>query len=1277
MKRALSVFLAMAMTLLMLVPAVTAFAADVAAVSVTASSDNPITIKKKTTLPEQQESDGKLNLTGGTFNIDRDYSQKCMIAVENTGAASVEYYLTVSNTYEDIYLNFVRSGSAEIPLVIAANETQQIQLDVFTQNATRANYTLPIYAHVVEDGSESVDAMTTAYLRVPTVALSVSFTKKSSDPHTLAQVFTLKNQGSAVSDLTIEADDALKDYVFFSPSYSNYPLQCGETIEFTVSPDLYKMKTTNLTKLEGSLIAKAGGSETKVAVSFDTQGQEITTTTMGEIVAYQFGLNDNQLSTKRDIDAVLPCDYKTNQCTNAGKVSLDAYAPPVGRDTLITSDNTSAEKVRLFVTSRMYGGDGVNRWYGSSDPDYVDIADTTYDYYLNGIKVAQSHNSGVTDLSIVELPTNHLRFGATNRIVRDYDTNPGHYFVTADTTVIFLFPSDTPISYIGSPDTLPDYRPLPDFAVYSENIFNKTTDIVKGEETEIRVKIYNKGAMEGTFDIEITDGDKVLYQEENHALDCFSGDEIAFTWTPTQNSHTIAVKLTNTTEGIPERDDNNNTASRTFSIRRREIPYIDSITPDYVVEGESIVYATVSKYADVTKAEFYVDDTLYTGEVNSSVYGQAKRYWINDSALREGEHTVRVVVYYINDNDAEESVELSKDVSVLPTDWDRYVFTIDDSLSNTSFYILDETQQNIRRVYNVTRSGNQCVYRMTKAEYDAPDKYSLIVVSDDALLSKRLSDDNALMKSDGNTVTFKANDETQISSVTMRSLDGKNIGTTFYNKSVLTLTPGVYVFDVYLYYMNESRTVRVTADVSAENQTIDLSGYFTQYTFSFKDAVEGTPSVMIFLPNEGKTITPRTRQTGGKLTAALSVSDESLLNAAKKAVIRVCTKDVVFTADAKTAANKETLIDKSKLQKYDFSAGEFTVTSVEISCADFAVTLYTPTVYVTPGEYEITAYCKDLGADSLTAQAYDGVRYAPQTEEEAYVIAFKVSDAFDRYASVYAAASGGDVISNDHYFSGDRIAAKKDIYNTNISLFRNTAIYSVEMTADATKSRGFAVGNTFTGSIANSFGTNEAYSKVRLYLTDLKDEYQNRLTAFSSKNETDDLTGRVVFTNTDDASDTHAVTVRCSSLSSIDVTLPDLDGTYTVSLELSNAEEFKTMAGLTLSETELVLNCNRTYALQVEIRPEDYNVPQLVWISSDENVAVVDGNGVVTTSAENEGTAIITVQTQDGSYSAQCTVTVEYSRLQRIRQIAMKILRPINRFFLKIYNAILDYLNRG
>ena len=81
------------------------------------------------------------------------------------------------------------------------------------------------------------------------------------------------------------------------------------------------------------------------------------------------------------------------------------------------------------------------------------------------------------------------------------------------------------------------------------------------------------------------------------------------------------------------------------------------------------------------------------------------------------------------------------------------------------------------------------------------------------------------------------------------------------------------------------------------------------------------------------------------------------------------------------------------------------------------------------------------------------------------------------------------------------------------------------------------------------------------------------------------------------------------------------------------------VTGVTLDKETLELTVGEgTAQLVATIAPEGATDTRLVWLSSDEKVATVDENGVVTPVSEGEAT--ITVVTVDGNFSDTCAVTV-------------------------------------
>lgn len=80
------------------------------------------------------------------------------------------------------------------------------------------------------------------------------------------------------------------------------------------------------------------------------------------------------------------------------------------------------------------------------------------------------------------------------------------------------------------------------------------------------------------------------------------------------------------------------------------------------------------------------------------------------------------------------------------------------------------------------------------------------------------------------------------------------------------------------------------------------------------------------------------------------------------------------------------------------------------------------------------------------------------------------------------------------------------------------------------------------------------------------------------------------------------------------------------------------VTGVTLSHSELTVDRNATAQLTAAVEPANATNQKVTWRSGAPAVATVDRKGLVTGVAE--GTALITVTTDDGAFMAKCTVTV-------------------------------------
>ncbi len=80
------------------------------------------------------------------------------------------------------------------------------------------------------------------------------------------------------------------------------------------------------------------------------------------------------------------------------------------------------------------------------------------------------------------------------------------------------------------------------------------------------------------------------------------------------------------------------------------------------------------------------------------------------------------------------------------------------------------------------------------------------------------------------------------------------------------------------------------------------------------------------------------------------------------------------------------------------------------------------------------------------------------------------------------------------------------------------------------------------------------------------------------------------------------------------------------------------VTGIQCSHKALSLQKGQTQQLTASVIPSNADNNKIVWSSSNSSVASVNSNGIV--AAHEKGTAVITAMTEDGNFTANCTVTV-------------------------------------
>lgn len=104
------------------------------------------------------------------------------------------------------------------------------------------------------------------------------------------------------------------------------------------------------------------------------------------------------------------------------------------------------------------------------------------------------------------------------------------------------------------------------------------------------------------------------------------------------------------------------------------------------------------------------------------------------------------------------------------------------------------------------------------------------------------------------------------------------------------------------------------------------------------------------------------------------------------------------------------------------------------------------------------------------------------------------------------------------------------------------------------------------------------------------------------------------------------------------ITVTALNGRKTAKCQVTVTDKIINVTGISLNETEAALVAGDNLQLEAIIVPSTATDKTVTWESSDNKVASVDGQGVVT--AITEGETTITATTNDGDKTASCKITV-------------------------------------
>ena len=214
-------------------------------------------------------------------------------------------------------------------------------------------------------------------------------------------------------------------------------------------------------------------------------------------------------------------------------------------------------------------------------------------------------------------------------------------------------------------------------------------------------------------------------------------------------------------------------------------------------------------------------------------------------------------------------------------------------------------------------------------------------------------------------------------------------------------------------------------------------------------------------------------------------------------------------------------------------------------------------------------------------------------------------------------------LSSDLLFEDDPFTLSVKLYNKETGGYLLDVV-TLDMTADCIQPvTGVTLDQTALSLTAGETAT--------LTAAVLPEDASNKTVTWSSSNPD-------VAAVTDHNDGTASVTAGSAGTATLTATAADGSG---VSASCA-VEVTQPAAGVTLDRTALSLTAGETATLTAAVLPEDASDKTVTWSSSNPDVAAVTdhNDGTASVTAGSAGTATITAVTEDGGYTAACTVEV-------------------------------------
>lgn len=355
------------------------------------------------------------------FEVVRDYNQEFSVLIRNTHDQPHGVQVELENVPDDLIINFMGQGSSDTPVYLNPGQSYQLKLVAHLQDAQLEQYNLIANLTTLEDGDPITDSCV-IQLDMLESPLNLELELLSENEYNLQKEYRLTNNGPAITDLSLDFSEDVKNTLYTNPDISHMRLGEGQSVEFIVIP---------------ILSSDAFGARFDTARKLRKAGKNRKTLTKGELAG---------LGLDGDMNFNAQGEVFTQQVNISVPVNKDLYRIVKEKVVYVKKIETWFCTNRPNVYLEYTISDEIKKEKVLEDPVIINFEPHSnaqpFDLYIlmNGYEIGHLQSELPYGTFEFDLSPEYVNFPAAgvskNQIlIHSVHANPAHYVVGADLSV--------------------------------------------------------------------------------------------------------------------------------------------------------------------------------------------------------------------------------------------------------------------------------------------------------------------------------------------------------------------------------------------------------------------------------------------------------------------------------------------------------------------------------------------------------------------------------------------------------------------------------------------------------------------------------------------------------------------------------------------------------------------------------------------------------------------------------------------------------------------------